>query len=287
MQKSEKRKSMLKKNIEKLLNNKLALIGLFVFFIILFACIFAPFITKYNPNEVNIDKITLAPSKEHILGTDQLGRDVFSRLLYGGRVSITVGVISSFCGALIGSILGGVGGYFGGKLDAFLVRVSEIFLTFPNMILILLISSIIGQGVFNIIFVFSITGWMTTFRMVRNEFMSLKQETYVEVCRAFGMSDLRIIFNNILPNSLSPVIVALTLNVAGFILGEAGLSFLGVGVPSNVPTWGNIINAAKSLDVIQNNWWLWVTPGLIISLFVLAINFVGDGIRDVMDPKQQ
>lgn len=287
MLKKDKNNSMWKKNLEKLINNKLALFGLIVFVTMVLMCIFAPFITAYKPNVVNLNEMNLAPSKEHILGTDQLGRDVLSRLLYGGRVSITVGVVSSFFGALIGTVLGGLAGYFGGKLDEFLVRVSEIFLTFPNLILILLISSIIGQGIFNIIFVFSVTGWMTTFRMVRNEFMSLKQETYVEVCNAFGMSNMRIIFSNILPNALSPVVVALTLNVAGFILGEAGLSFLGVGVPSDIPTWGNIINAAKSLDVIKNNWWLWVTPGITISLFVLAINFVGDGLRDIMDPKQQ
>lgn len=275
----------MKKAIEKIMRNKLTAIGVLIFLLMLIACILAPILTKYNPNTINMDKLFQAPSREHIMGTDQLGRDVFSRLLYGGRISILVGVVSAVFGALIGMILGGIAGYFGGKIDSFLVRVSELFQTFPNIILILLISSIIGQGIVNIIFVFSITGWMTTFRMVRNEFLSLKQETYVQVCKAFGYSNIRIIFNNILPNSLSPVIVSLSLNVAGFILGEAGLSFLGVGVPSTVPTWGNIINAAKSIDIIQNNWWLWLIPGITISLFVLAINFVGDGLRDIMDPR--
>lgn len=279
--------SLWKRNLEKLINNKLALFGVIVLTIIITACLAAPLLTSYEPNSIDLGKIGKAPSAEHWLGTDKLGRDVFTRLLYGGRTSIAIGVISAFLGALLGAVLGGLGGYFGGKLDAVLVRISEVFLTFPDIILIILISSIIGQGVGNIIFIFSITGWMTTFRMVRNEFMALKQETYVEVCHAFGFSDLRIIFNNILQNALSPVVVAFSLNVAGFILGEAGLSFLGVGVPADVPTWGNIINAAKSIDVIQNNWWLWVTPGLTITLFVLAINFVGDGLRDIMDPKQQ
>lgn len=275
----------MKKILEKIVANKLTLIGIIVFLIIFLSSIFAPLLTSYKPNAVDIDNILLKPSKIHIMGTDQLGRDVFSRLLYGGRISIAVGVIGAVLGAIIGTILGGISGYFGGKIDAILVRISELFQTFPNMILILLISSLIGQGVINIIFVFSITGWMTTFRMVRNEFLSLKQETYVQVCRAFGYNDVRIIFKNILPNSLSPVVVALSLNVAGFILGEAGLSFLGVGIPGEIPTWGNIINAAKSLDVIQNNWWLWVIPGLTISLFVLSINFIGDGLRDIMDPR--
>lgn len=276
----------MRKNIKKLLNNNLAIFGLILCIILILACIFAPLLTKYGANTVEVNEILLAPSKKHIMGTDQLGRDVFARLLYGGRISIAVGVISAIFGALIGTILGSISGYFSGKIDEFFVKLSELFQIFPSIILILLISSIIGQGVKNIIFIFSITGWMTTFRMVRNEFLSLKQENYVQVSKAIGMSNLRIIFKHILPNAMSPVIVALSLNVAGFILGEAGLSFLGVGVPVDVPTWGNIINAAKSLDVIQNNWWLWLIPGITISLFILSINFIGDGLRDIMDPKQ-
>lgn len=275
-----------KKNLKKFYNNKLAFIGLIFFTLILLASIFAPILTNYQPETVDLSSISKAPSKEHILGTDKLGRDVFARLLYGGRVSILVGVLGALIGAGIGSILGGIAGYFGGRIDSILVRIAELFSTFPNMILIILLSSIFGQGVFNIIFVFSITGWMTTFRMVRNEFMSLKEETYIDVCRAFGFSNSRIIFNNILRNAISPVIVALSINVAGFILGEAGLSFLGVGIPPEIPTWGNIINAAKSVDVIKNSWWLWVPPGLVITIFVLSINFIGDGLRDIMDPKQ-
>ncbi len=278
--------SLWKRRLQKFLNNKLATMGLIVFMIILFASIFAPFITKYDPNEVNLSLIAKPPTWEHILGTDKLGRDVFARVLYGGRVSIQVGVFGAVFAAIIGSVLGGIGGYYGGKLDAILVRMSEVFLTFPSLIIVLTLSAIIGPGIFNLIFVFAITGWMTTFRIVRNEFLSLKQETYVEVCRSFGYSHSRIIFNNILPNALSPVIISLSLNVAGFVLEEAGLSFLGVGVPSSVPTWGNIINAAKSIDVIQNYWWLWITPGIFITLFILSINFIGDGLRDIMDPKQ-
>lgn len=276
-----------KKRVQKFLNNKLAVSGLIVFSFILLLCIFAPLVVKYDPNEVNLSLIARAPYKEHILGTDKLGRDVFSRILYGGRVSIAVGVFGATLAAIIGTVLGGIAGYFGGSIDNIIVRVSEVFLTFPSMIVILILAAIMGSGVFNIILVFAITGWMTTFRIVRNEFLSLKQETYVEVCRAFGYSHLRIIFNNILPNVLSVVIISLSLNVAGFVLGEAGLSFLGVGVPLDTPTWGNIINAAKSIDVIQNNWWLWIPPGLILTFFVLSINFIGDGLRDIMDPKQQ
>jgi peptide/nickel transport system permease protein len=208
-------------------------------------------------------------------------------VLYGGRVSILIGVTGAFFGSFIGVVLGSIAGYFGGWIDATLIRISEVFQTFPEMILILILGAVLGQGVGNLLFIFAIPGWMTTFRMVRNEFLALRSETYVQVCEAFGMSKPAIMFKQILPNVLSPVIVSTTVNIAGFILSEAGLSFLGVGVPSSVPTWGNILNAAKSIEVVSNYWWLWVVPGAVITIFVLAINFFGDGLRDVLDPKQQ
>lgn len=279
--------SLLRKNIRKFVNNRLAMIGLIFVLLIVLSSIFAPLLTNYDPNELNLPDKTMAPCKEHIFGTDKLGRDVFSRVLYGGRVSILVGVVGALSGSLIGMVLGSIAGYFGGKIDALLVRISEIFQTFPEMILIMILVGILGQGVGNLILVFSLTGWMTTFRMVRNEFLALREETYVKVCEAFGMSKASIMFKQILPNVLSPVIVSTTVNVAGFILSEASLSFLGVGVPSSVPTWGNILNAAKSVEVVSNYWWLWAVPGGVISIFVLAINFFGDGLRDVLDAKQQ
>ena len=279
--------SLLKKNIRKFVNNRLAMIGLIFVLIIVLASILAPLLTSYDPSQISLGEKNTPPGAGHILGTDQLGRDVFSRVLYGGRVSIFVSVLGALSGSLIGMVLGSIAGYFGGKTDMLLVRLSEIFQTFPEMILIMIMVAILGQGVGNLILVFSVTGWMTTFRMVRNEFLALREETYVQVCEAFGMPKTSIMFKQILPNVLSPVIVATTVNVAGFILSEAGLSFLGVGVPSSVPTWGNILNAAKSVEVVSNYWWLWAVPGVVISVFVLAVNFFGDGLRDVLDPKQQ
>lgn len=279
--------SMFKKNVRKFVRNKLAMIGLIVMVVILFMCIFAPLVTKYRPDKPDFKAMTQSPNAEHILGTDKLGRDVFSRVLYGGRWSILIGVTGSLGGTLIGVILGAIAGYFGKATDTIIVRISEIFQTLPNMILILILGAVFGKGVGNLLFIFSVTGWMTTFRMVRNEFIVLKGETYVQVCEAFGMSKIAIMFKQILPNVLSPVIVAMTVNVATFILSEASLSFIGIGVPSSTPTWGNILNAAKSMDVLSNYWWLWVVPGLVITIFVLAVNFFGDGLRDVLDPKQQ
>lgn len=276
-----------KRNVKRFVSNPLAFAGLIVFVVITVMCVFAPLFTSYDPNGIDYSAFLMKPSAEHIFGTDELGRDIFARVLYGGRVSIAVGIIASLFGAVIGMVLGGVSGYFGGWFDQLCVRLSEVLLTFPNMILILVLSSVLGPGVGNIIFVLSIRGWMTTFRMVRNKFMSIKEEVYVEASRSFGFSDMKIIFGDILPNTLSPVVVSFSMNVAGFILTEAGLSFLGVGIPTGTPTWGNIINAAKSINIIQNNWWIWVIPGLVITFFTLSINFIGDGLRDALDAKQQ
>lgn len=169
-----------------------------------------------------------------------------------------------------------------------IVRISEIFQAFPQLVLVMMLVAILKErSINNMLFVFVVTGWMTTFRMVRNEFMSLKNETYVKVCEAFGMSKANVMFKQILPNVMTPIIVSTTTNVAYFILQEASLSFIGLGVDAQTPTWGNILNVAKSIDVVQNQWWLWVFPGLAISLFVLAVNFFGDGLRDVLDAKQQ
>lgn len=286
MEVKTKKTSLLKIRMKKMRSNKLATIGLLVCIGMTLLSVFAPLITSYDPAQMNLSNITQAPSAEHIFGTDKLGRDVFAQVLYGGRVSIYVGVLSALGGTIIGVLTGAIAGYFGGKVDSILLRFSEIFMTFPQLILVLVLVSLLGQGVNNLIIVFVITGWMTTFRLVRNEFLTVREETYVSVCRSFGIPTSSIIFKHMLPNTMSPIIVAFTVNVAGFILAEAGLSFLGLGVPVTTPTWGNIMNAAQSIDVVTNYWWLWLAPGLAISLFVLAINFLGDGLRDILDPKQ-
>jgi peptide/nickel transport system permease protein len=281
-----KKTSLFKIRAKKMWANKLATVGLVICFIMTLMSIFAPLLTSYDPAHMDLTNMTQSPSGEHIFGTDKLGRDVFAQILYGGRVSIYVGVLSSLGGTIIGVILGCIAGYFGGKFDNLIIRFSEIVMTFPNLILVLVMVSLLGQGVNNLIIVFVLTGWMTTFRLVRNQFLTVREEMYVSVCRSFGIPTFSIIFKHMLPNTMSPIIVAFTVNVAFFILAEAGLSFLGLGVPVTTPTWGNIMNAAKSVDVVTNYWWLWLAPGVAISMFVLAINFLGDGLRDVLDPKQ-
>lgn len=279
--------SLMKKNIRKFLRNKLAVFGLVVVALMTITCVVA-FIGGIDFRTPDMTNMRAAPNSVHMFGTDTIGRDLLARVLVGGCYSIFIGVFCAVASNVLGAVLGAIAGYFGGKIDALLVRLSELFQAFPQLVLVMMLVAMLKtRGLGNLLLIFVITGWMTTFRMVRNEFMSLKGETYVKVCEAFGMSKSNVMFKQILPNVMTPIIVSTTTNVAYFILQEASLSFIGLGVADSTPTWGNILNAAKNLQVVQNQWWIWVFPGLAISLFVLAINFLGDGLRDVLDAKQQ
>lgn len=269
------------------LNNGPGMFGLILILIIVFASIFANLITGYSPTDMDVSQVGQAPSLHHIMGTDQIGRDIFTLILYGARQSIYIGVLSSLLANGIGTVFGAIAGYQGGKTDTVIMRISEVVMTFPQLVLVLILVSILGQGINNVILIFTLTGWMTTFRLVRGEFLSLREETFVEAGRAFGFSKWRIIFRHILPNTMSPIVVAFTINTAIFIIAEAGLSFLGLGVPITTPTWGNLLASAQSPVVVNQFWWFWVFPALAIALFVTGINFVGDGLRDVLDPKKR
>ncbi len=273
--------------IRNFMRNTTGMIGLLMVSMIILAAIFAVQISGNDPDYIDPINSRLSPGWGHIMGTDQLGRDMFSRVLYGARQSIYIGVLASLIANLIGTMLGAIAGYLGGKFDTIVMRVSELVMTFPQLILVLIFVSILGQGVNNVIFVFAVTGWMTTFRLVRGEFFSLREEAFVEADRAFGFSKPRIIFRHLLPNTISPIVVAFTVNIAIYIIAEAGLSFLGLGVPITTPTWGNLLAAAQSPVVVNEYWWLWVFPALAIVVFVLAVNFIGDGLRDVLDPRQR
>jgi peptide/nickel transport system permease protein len=275
-----------KRGLEKLRRNKLAMLGFAIISIIILMCVFAPLLTSYSPTDISLRERRLPPSSSHIFGTDSLGRDVFSRLLYGGRISILIGLSGAAGGMIIGIFFGSLCGYFGGKADAVMVKVSELIAVIPSLLVNLVLVLIVGQSIRNLVMVFTITGWIATFRLVRGRFFSLREESFVEACRAFGIGSFSIVFKHILPNCLGPVVVQFTLNTAGFILTEAALSFIGLGVPSGIPTWGNVINAAKEIIVITENPWLWIFPGFTIALFVLGVNFFGDGLRDVLDPSQ-
>ena len=270
-----------------MMENRLAVIGLVVFAIILLACVLAPLISPYDPLTTDLRAMTQPPSLAHLFGTDKLGRDVFTRTLYGGRLSILIGLGSALGAAGIGVLLGCYGGYKGGLFDKIVLRLSEIFMSFPQLILVMMLGTIFGRGLWTLIFIFILTGWGGVYRQARAKMLSLREEEYVQSMRAFGLSDMVIAYKHMLPNAVGPVVVNLTLSTAMFILDEAAMSFLGLGVPPEIATWGNILNAAQDLYVMQNYWWLWLPVGIVVSLFVISVNCIGDGLRDSTDPTQQ
>ena len=273
--------------LSKFMSNKLAMMGAIIFLVISLACAFAPLITRYDPAMFDLLNMSKPPSIEHIFGTDKIGRDLFARCLYGGRTSIMIAGAGALGGAVIGIILGCFAGYKGGWFDKICMRASEIFMSFPQLILVLVMLTIMGQSTKNIVIVFIFTGWSGVFRQARAAMLSIREEEYVQALHAFGLNDFTVCFKHMLPNALSPVIVNVTINFATMILEEASLSFLGLGVPMEIPTWGNILNAAQDLHTLQNAWWIWLFAGIVISLFVMAVSFVGDGIRDTTDSSIQ
>lgn len=265
--------------------HRLAVVGLVVLVIITLASIMAPLLASYSPNAVDLSAYRTAPAGDHWLGTDSAGRDVFSRLLYAGRVSLAVGVVAVGIYVVIGTLLGGLAGYFGGWLDHLIMRLADMVLSFPSIIVIITIVSLVGPSIINVMLVIGLMGWPPIARLVRGEFLTLREREFVLASVASGATSPRIILRQILPNALTPVIVNATFGMASAILLEAGLSFLGLGVQPPTASWGNMLIGAQSITVLEQMPWLWVPPGLMIVLAVLCINFVGDGLRDALDPR--
>jgi peptide/nickel transport system permease protein len=263
--------------------NKLALAGSVVVILLFIVSILAPWIAPYDPNRMDLQKILMPPSGDHLFGTDQLGRDVLSRMIWGARISLKVGFVATGIAILIGAILGAVSGYYGRWVDAVIMRFVDIMLCFPTFFLILAVIALLEPSIWNIMIIIGLTGWMGITRLVRADFTSLKERDFVLAARAIGAGDLRIIFIHILPNAMASVLVAATLGVAGAILTESALSFLGIGVQPPTPSWGNILTAGK--DNIDIAWWLSLYPGLAILITVLGYNLLGEGIRDSLDPR--
>ena len=280
------RKSKMSRSVQKMFQNRLAVIGLMVFGGILLNCLLAPLIAAYDPVAPDLRSINQPPSLQHIFGTDKLGRDVFTRTLYGGRLSMLIGLGSALIAAVIGVLLGCYGGYKGGIFDKVVLRLSEVFMSFPQLILVMMLGMIFGRGLGNLIFIFVLTGWGGVYRQARARMLSLREEEYVQSMKAFGINDFVIAYKHMLPNAIGPIVVNLTLSTAMFILDEAAMSFLGLGVPPEIATWGNILNAAQDVFTMQNYWWQWLPVGIVVSLFVISINCIGDGLRDSTDPTQ-
>lgn len=271
--------------VGKFMQNKLAVFGLVVLIIIIIAAIFAPLIAQHDPNFQSLRLRLQDPSLQFWIGTDHLGRDLFSRMLYAGRVSLLVG-FSAMVGAItIGTVMGSLAGYFGGWVDSVIMRFVDIMISIPSIFLLITVVAVFEPSLTLLIAIFAVLSWTGTARLVRGEFLSLKHREYVLAARTMGMSNTRIIFTQILPNAAGPIIVAATLAVGGFILAESVLSFLGLGVQPPTATWGNMLTNAQSIRIMQNHWYYPFFPGLMIFITVLCFNFVGDGLRDALDPK--
>lgn len=274
------------KVVRRFFRHKLAIMGLIILAIFGVLAILAPWITSYQPYEQDFLNLLQPPSREYILGTDSLGRDVFTRLLFAGRISLSIGIVAVSIQVFIGTMVGLVSGYFGGKVDMIFQRITDALLCFPTLLIIITVAAMLERTtIYTIMLIIGLLGWPGLARLVRAETLKLREFPFVEASRAIGCTDLMLMFKHILPNVIGPIIVAATFGVAGAIITETSLSFLGIGVQLPTPSWGNMIYSARSVSVLERNPWIWLPPGLMIALCVLSINFVGDALRDAFDPR--
>jgi peptide/nickel transport system permease protein len=271
--------------LRQFFRHRLAVASTVVFLLIVASAVFAPVLTRYNPAYIDPTVFDEAPSRAHPLGTDRVGRDVLSRLIYGGRVSLSVGIVAVLIFIAIGIFLGSLAGYYGKAVDSVISRFIDIVLSFPQLMLILVLVSLLGPGLRNIMLVIGLLGWPQVARIVRGEFLRLRVQDFVMAAKVVGSTNRRIIVRHFLPNAMGPILVAATFGVASSILTESALSFLGLGVQPPTPSWGQMLNEAQSLTILESKPWLWVPPGIMILISVLSINFIGDGLRDALDPQ--
>ncbi len=273
--------------------HQMAMVGTVVLALLIFGSIFVGVLSPYSPTESSIRERRQPPSLTHPMGTDTLGRDILTRLLYGGRVSLSIGLAATVVGITIGTLVGSLAGYYGGRVDDFLMRLTDLVISLPRLFMLIIMSLLLRTldvpilkaygNVGGIILILGLLSWTGVARLVRGQFLGLKEKEFVEAARALGYGNMRIVFRHILPNTATPIIVAATLSVARTIISESGLSFLGFGVQPPTPTWGNMLNAAQD-EMRKGNWWMAVFPGLMIFLTVISINYIGDGLRDALDP---
>ncbi|MGN6697795.1 MAG: oligopeptide ABC transporter permease [Thermomicrobiales bacterium] len=276
-----------RRTLRRFLSHRLAVLGALVLLLLALGAVCAPAIARTPPNAVNLLAIAKPPNAQHWLGTDQVGRDVFTRILYGARISLTVGLVAVAIYLVIGFVLGAVAGYAGGWVDTAIMRFTDIMLCFPTFVLILILVGITGPKLSNVIVVIGLFGWPGVARLVRGQVLQLRTLDYVIAAQMLGAPRFTVLRRHILPNVIAPLIVAGTLGIAGAILTEASLSFLGLGVVQPTPSWGSMLNEARSPAIVATKPWLWLAPGVAISLAVLAANFIGDGLRDAVDVKSR
>jgi peptide/nickel transport system permease protein len=262
--------------------HKPAVVSAVVLILLALTTIVGPLVSKYNFHQIDLLNRSKGPSSAHWFGTDLLGRDEFVRVLYGGRISLAVGLAVAVSAGVIGGVVGGLAGYYGGWIDNIMMRVTDLFLSFPFLVILILASRIFGGSIMNVVILLTLFFWMADARIVRGVFLSMKEREFVEAARASGARDRRIIFYHMLPNAMGPIIVNVTLGVAAAILTESALSFLGFGIQPPTPSWGNLLNSAQDAAIISP-WLVWF-PGLMILATVLCVNYLGDGLRDALDP---
>jgi peptide/nickel transport system permease protein len=266
--------------------HRMAMLGLTYLVVICLVAIAAPLTTGgRDPAQIYPVNSWGTPSWEFLLGGDQLGRDIWARLVYGSRVSLAVGIVSMSIAVVIALVLGTLSGYFGGTVDMIIMRFTDVMMVFPGLILIMIVVSVFEPSIWNVMLVIGLLGWTGMARLVRGQILSVREWDFVMAARCLGVSDRLIMIRHVLPNVLAPLMVAATFGIAAAILTEAGLSFLGLGVKPPTPSWGVMLNAAHSLTVLERYWWVWIPPGVAVLLTVMAINFMGDGLRDALDPR--
>ncbi|MBP3965698.1 oligopeptide ABC transporter permease [Paenibacillus lignilyticus] len=286
--------SLWRQSLRRLLKNKLAVFGFVVVAFMFAACFIGPLFSPYTDNKINMAFMNKAPSLKHWLGTDALGRDVLTRALQAGRISLTVGLASMVLSVFVGSLLGVIAGYYRGIVDQIIMRLADLLLTIPSLPLLFILGALLSEWkiptdyrMYIVMLMLSIVGWPGLARMVRGQMLSLREREYMQATVVLGLRDRRKLFNHLLPNLVPLLIVIATLNIGGAILYESVLSYFGLGVMAPTPTWGNMIDAANNMIDFQDHPWLWIPPGFSIFATVIAINIFGDGLRDVLDPKQK
>ena len=279
--------SLTRRVVRRYVRHRLAMAGLAVFLVIALLAIFAPVISQSDPDAVDLLARNQGPTWDHWFGTDRTGRDTFARVVYAGRVSLAVGVVAVAISVAVAVVLGATAGYFGGRVDNVIMRLTDVMMTFPPVVIILTVGAIAGPGVRNTMLVIGFLNWPIPCRLVRAKFLAVREMEYITAARSLGVPTNRIVRRHALPNTIDVMIVYSSLGVANAILLEAGMSFLGVGVQPPTPSWGNLLNVARNISVLEGYPWLWLPAGVAIVLTVLAVNFIGDGLRDALDPRMK
>lgn len=275
----------MKNFIKELVKNRMGIFSLIIIFILIFLALFAPYLSPYNPFEIKVNEILLPPSLKHPLGTDLLGRDVLSRMIYASRISLEVSLVAVGISLIIGTFLGSLAGYFGGIIDQIISRFIDIMLCFPTIFLILAMIAYLEPSILTIMIVIGATSWMSIARLVRAEILSLKERDFILIAKVYGAGTFRIIFKHLLPNTLPPILVSASLGLGQAILIESALSFLGIGVQPPIPSWGNILIEGK--ETLEIAWWLSIFPGLAILITVLAFTLLGETLQEILSPKKE